>query len=108
MIRVGIVGLGFMGRMHYRCWKALEGVKVAAICEDNPKVLESADQAKAGNIENARRRLATLKPQVEERAAQASRAATGFARRNPWSAMAIGALIVASVAAVLYASMSED
>ena len=25
MIRVGIVGLGFMGRMHYRCWKAIPG-----------------------------------------------------------------------------------
>ena len=36
MIRVGIVGLGFMGRMHYRCWKDQEGATVSAICESNP------------------------------------------------------------------------
>ena len=57
MIRVGIVGLGFMGRMHYRCWKAVEGASVVAICEANPKVLAAADQARAGNIEGAADRV---------------------------------------------------
>ena len=31
MIRVGIVGLGFMGRMHYRCWKAIPDATLTAI-----------------------------------------------------------------------------
>jgi predicted dehydrogenase len=53
MIRVGIVGLGFMGRMHYRCWKALPGAKVAAICEANPKVLAAAGEPSKGNVEGA-------------------------------------------------------
>ena len=33
MVRVGILGLGFMGKMHFRCYKALEGVSVVAICD---------------------------------------------------------------------------
>ncbi|MFO0950894.1 MAG: Gfo/Idh/MocA family oxidoreductase [Isosphaeraceae bacterium] len=57
MIRVGIVGLGFMGRMHYRCWKTTPGAEVVAICEANPKVLAAADQAQAGNIEGAADRI---------------------------------------------------
>lgn len=36
MIRVGILGLGFMGCVHLRHWQALEGVKVVAACDVNP------------------------------------------------------------------------
>ena len=57
MIRVGIVGLGFMGRMHYRCWKAAEGAVLTAICEANPKVLEAAGQAAGGNVAGAADRV---------------------------------------------------
>jgi predicted dehydrogenase len=53
MIRVGIVGLGFMGRMHYRCWKAIPGATVTAICESNPKVLAAAGEPSKGNVEGA-------------------------------------------------------
>ncbi|MFO0909642.1 MAG: Gfo/Idh/MocA family oxidoreductase [Isosphaeraceae bacterium] len=53
MIRVGIVGLGFMGRMHYRCWKAAEGATITAICEANPKVLADANKAVGGNVGGA-------------------------------------------------------
>ncbi|MGC8641039.1 MAG: Gfo/Idh/MocA family protein [Isosphaeraceae bacterium] len=53
MIRVGIVGLGFMGRMHYRCWKALPGARITAICESNPKVLAAAGEPSKGNVEGA-------------------------------------------------------
>jgi len=52
MIRVGIVGFGFMGRTHFRCWKALENVEVAAICEVNPKIAEDVKKKK-GNIGQA-------------------------------------------------------
>ncbi|MFC1782336.1 Gfo/Idh/MocA family protein [Planctomycetota bacterium] len=50
--RVGIVGFGFMGRMHYRCWKQLPGVKVGAICDTNPNLIEDTEKA-IGNIEGA-------------------------------------------------------
>jgi ElaB/YqjD/DUF883 family membrane-anchored ribosome-binding protein len=60
------------------------------------------------NIDNARRRLAALKPQVQDGATKAARAAAGYARRNPWSAVAVGALIVASVGALIYMSTSDD
>ncbi|WP_165069841.1 Gfo/Idh/MocA family protein [Paludisphaera rhizosphaerae] len=53
MIRVGIVGLGFMGRMHYRCWKTQPGATIAAICEANPKVLADAGGAPKGNVQGA-------------------------------------------------------
>jgi predicted dehydrogenase len=50
MIRVGIVGFGFMGRMHYRCWRDIEGVGVTAICETNPNIIADAQKG-VGNIE---------------------------------------------------------
>src|SRR5690242_3134235 len=60
------------------------------------------------NIKDARRRLADFRPQVTESATEAARAAVGFARRNPWSTVAAGTILVASIAALLYVSMSED
>jgi predicted dehydrogenase len=50
MLKVGIVGFGFMGRMHYRCWRELADVQVAAICEADPAAL--ADTGR-GNIAGA-------------------------------------------------------
>jgi predicted dehydrogenase len=39
MIHVGIVGLGFMGMVHYLTYRKLPGVRVAAICEVNERRL---------------------------------------------------------------------
>ena len=39
MIQVGIVGLGFMGMIHYLTYRKLPGVRVAAICEVNEQRL---------------------------------------------------------------------
>jgi len=39
MIQVGIVGLGFMGMIHYLTYRRIPGVRVAAICEVNEKRL---------------------------------------------------------------------
>jgi predicted dehydrogenase len=36
MFQVGIVGLGFMGMIHYLAYQRLRGVKVAAVCEQDP------------------------------------------------------------------------
>ncbi len=52
MLRVGIAGFGFMGRMHFRCWKAREDAQVVAICDANPNIKEDA-QKDVGNIDGA-------------------------------------------------------
>ena len=52
MIRVGIVGLGFMGKMHFRCYQALDGVQVAAICDIDETRFENTSGT-AGNIGGA-------------------------------------------------------
>ena len=41
MLRIGIIGLGFMGKMHFRCWNALAEAKVVAICDIEPERFES-------------------------------------------------------------------
>ncbi len=53
MIRVGIVGLGFMGRMHYRCWSNLDSARITAVCETNPQALAAASQPAGGNVAGA-------------------------------------------------------
>ena len=53
MIRVGIVGLGLMGCMHYCCWKTIPDATITAICEANPKVLAAAGEPSKGNVEGA-------------------------------------------------------
>ena len=52
MMRVGILGLGFMGKMHFRCYRALEGVQVAAICDSDLARFQETSGT-AGNIEGA-------------------------------------------------------
>jgi len=52
MLRIGIAGLGFMGRMHYKCYKSVEGVEVAAICDVNPNIEEDTKRA-VGNVGEA-------------------------------------------------------
>ena len=49
MLRIGIAGFGFMGRMHYKCWRAIGGAEVAAICDVNPNIVEDTKKA-VGNI----------------------------------------------------------
>jgi len=51
-LRVGIAGFGFMGRMHYRCWKTLDGVRVTAVCDADPDALADAGTSR-GNIAGA-------------------------------------------------------
>jgi len=49
MLRIGIAGLGFMGRMHYKCYKALENARVVAVCDLNPNIEEDTKKA-IGNV----------------------------------------------------------
>ena len=37
MTRIGIIGLGFMGRMHYDTYAKIPGAQVVAICDADPK-----------------------------------------------------------------------
>jgi 1,5-anhydro-D-fructose reductase (1,5-anhydro-D-mannitol-forming) len=56
MIRVGVVGLGFMGKTHFNCYKTMKGVKVAAVCDVDVKKLRGASGA-AGNLAGAEKPL---------------------------------------------------
>ena len=49
MLKVGIVGFGFMGRTHYQCWKKVKGAQVVAICDVNPNIEKDTKKA-VGNI----------------------------------------------------------
>ena len=40
MLRVGLIGCGFMGTMHANCYKALEGVTVTAVADIRPEKAE--------------------------------------------------------------------
>lgn len=37
MTRVGIIGLGMMGGMHYRAWQEIEGTEVVAVADADPQ-----------------------------------------------------------------------
>ena len=52
MTRVGIVGLGFMGKMHFRCYSGLRDVQIVAICDVDQSKFEGSGAA-GGNIEGA-------------------------------------------------------
>jgi len=46
MLKVGLIGCGFMGTMHANCYKALEGVTLAAVADIRPeKAVQLADGA---------------------------------------------------------------
>src|SRR5215831_4195852 len=50
MIRIGIVGIGFMGYIHYLAAKKLKGARVAAICSRDPKKLAGDWRSIRGNF----------------------------------------------------------
>lgn len=52
MTRVGIIGLGFMGKMHFRCYRALTGVELVAICDIDKAKFQNTGGT-AGNIQGA-------------------------------------------------------
>ena len=52
MLRIGIVGWGFMGKMHFRCYKSDTNVEVTAICDADAKQLQNSSGV-AGNISGA-------------------------------------------------------
>lgn len=45
MLKIGLIGCGFMGTMHANCYKNLEGVEIAAVADLRP---EKAQELAAG------------------------------------------------------------
>src|SRR5436190_743384 len=50
MVRIGIVGIGFMGMIHYLAARKLKGAKVTAICSRDPKKLAGDSRSIRGNF----------------------------------------------------------
>src|SRR2546426_1044364 len=50
MVRIGIVGLGFMGMIHYLAAQKLKGARVTAICSRDPKKLAGDWRSIQGNF----------------------------------------------------------
>ncbi len=50
MIRVGIAGIGFMGMTHFLAYQKIRGVRVAALCEQDPKRLAGDWRSIKGNF----------------------------------------------------------
>ncbi len=50
MVNVGIVGLGFIGMIHYLAYQKTRGAKVRAICEKDPKRLAGDWRSIRGNF----------------------------------------------------------
>lgn len=48
-MRIGVVGFGFMGRMHFGCWAQMPNVEVVAVCDANPDTVRTCDET-VGNI----------------------------------------------------------
>src|SRR5947208_17075644 len=50
MIRIGIVGVGFMGRIHFLAGQRLKNATVAAVCSRDPKKLAGDWSTTRGNF----------------------------------------------------------
>jgi predicted dehydrogenase len=50
MVRIGIVGIGFMGWIHYLATKRLRGAQLAAVCSRDPKKLSGDWRGIRGNF----------------------------------------------------------
>ena len=50
MVRIGIVGIGFMGTTHYKAIARVKGAKVTAVCTRDPKKLKGDWRGVQGNF----------------------------------------------------------
>src|SRR5689334_10114239 len=50
MVRIGLVGIGFMGMIHYLATKRLRGAQLAAVCSRDPKKLAGDWRGIRGNF----------------------------------------------------------
>lgn len=52
MLKIGIAGYGFMGRMHHRCWRGVGEAAVVAVCDADRRAIDDA-ASRRGNIAGA-------------------------------------------------------
>jgi ElaB/YqjD/DUF883 family membrane-anchored ribosome-binding protein len=71
----------------------LEGLK-----DQQGAAVENLRARASDTIRSARRRLAAFRPDVQELATRTLQTTAKFVRRDPWRAVAIGALVVAALA----------
>src|SRR5438046_567799 len=50
MPRIGIIGLGMMGRTHYEAYQQIEGAQVVAVADQDPKRAAGDLSGTAGNV----------------------------------------------------------
>src|SRR5581483_11246725 len=50
MVRIGVVGIGFMGRIHYLAGQRLRGARVAAVCSRDKAKLAGDWRSTRGNF----------------------------------------------------------
>jgi predicted dehydrogenase len=48
-VKIGLIGMGFMGNMHFETYQKIKGAKIVAICDQDKKKL-AADAGATGNI----------------------------------------------------------
>ena len=51
VMKVAVVGLGFMGLTHLKSWRNVPGVEIAAVSSDNPKALSGDLSGIQGNLD---------------------------------------------------------
>ncbi|MBC7928827.1 MAG: Gfo/Idh/MocA family oxidoreductase, partial [Bryobacteraceae bacterium] len=49
-MRIGVLGLGFMGTTHLRSWRSVPGAEVVAVCSENPAKLSGDLSSVSGNL----------------------------------------------------------
>lgn len=59
-------------------------------------------------VKTARRRLSDLRPEVGDLAAKTMRGTAQFVRRDPWRAVAIGALVIVAAGVLASAARSDE
>ncbi len=53
MVRVGLVGLGFMGQQHFMIYRDMENVELVAVCDKDPERVAETAPSVGGNIGEA-------------------------------------------------------
>ncbi len=49
-MRIGVIGLGFMGTTHLQAWRKVAGAEIVAVCSDEPEKLSGDLSAVQGNL----------------------------------------------------------
>ncbi len=53
MVRMGLIGMGFMGQQHFTIHQAMENIELVAVCDENPDKVAEVAPAVGGNIGDA-------------------------------------------------------